>query len=191
MLLHPKEVLNNKWQSQGIQPHFANCWKNFCGNHINQYFWRMKHFALHIEGLIDSQSSNVGAHPKASRCTFCLWTENLSIQNRQASETTQADAAIWTSTALSDTTLRLRKVVLSAESPDGSESESMPPTHFSFPTQLRSLSDTEDSDDTNDLTSYPPRAIIVVNNHSTSHPSPHDSCEHTFMTSPRAVEVWK
>ena len=172
-LTTPKEVLNNKWASQGIKTHFNNSWKSLCGNHINQYFWRMKHFALHIEGAIDSQSGNSGRPPTASRCAYCTRLSNPSHINSTDSTTantnntdtdtdtdtdnTNETAQTWPTSSLSD-----------ESSSDDSDNDETTRPHLQLTTQTNTnLSEQDDTDDEN-ATTGPTRQVMTNNTNNRS-----------------------
>ena len=143
----------------------------------------MKHYALHIEGLIDRQSRNAGRAPTASRCAFCSWvgskptdTPSVGVSDNApapAIALNQDENTTWPSSTLSD-----------ESSSDDSDNEATAPMQIVLPTQPRSLPDSEDIDN------LVPR-LIVVNTGNNRSQVLHDSCEHTFINCPRAVEVWQ
>ena len=203
-LAYPKEVLNKKWTRIGINTHFNNSWKNFCGNYVNQYFWKMKHFALHIEGAIDSQSGNLGHTPSATRCTFCSTSAGLSHDPRLFPGFTPAlNTLTSTATATGNTNIDVTNtdhqinipIPITSLSDTSSDEESDEPTAPQLQLNTQTNTHLSDSDTTDDetTTAQTIRSIrqVVTNNTNSRSQIPHDSCEHTFIQCKRAEEVWE
>ena len=203
-IAYPKEILNNKWGRIGIKPQFDNSWKTLCGNRVNQYFWRMKHYALHIEGAIDNQSGNAGRAPTATRCTYCVRCLGLShdpslfpgfVPTRQTinapTATTTTDGETTEQQTGTQTVAASSLSDASSDESDSEEPAQTPQLQLITHTNTR-LSDSDATDDetTTEQTISSIRQV-VTNNTNNRTQIPPDSCEHTFIQCKRAEEVWE